>query len=478
MSADRAALPLDRVLTLAGGRCVPSRSAFAAAIDPSTDTRDLRPGQIYVALRGERFDGHAFVEQARARGAAGAIVAQEAALPPNFPGIVVADTTQAYLACAQAARELYAGQVAAITGSVGKTTTKAFCAALCQAAGLGPVLAAPANENNEIGVGHLLLKALRSAPTPRTLIVEMGARHPGEIEVLACAARPTVGALTGVGESHLENFPSLESLEETKWGLFAFGARPVLSGSDGASLARLSRVLDRAPLLCYADAPAQAGDLRTGALCVSAAGEGAVEVSYRAPNAAQVHTYRAALTVPGAHHRLDAALALGVVAALGGDLDRAVAALDTLSLPEGRYQAIELPSGANAIYDAYNAAPASTEAALQTFAAQHARRRIAVLASMAELGPDAEELHRRVGACAGALTRRRMLDALLVGGEFSGALEEGAIAGGAPRASIRRFASNADATEWLRNNLHPGDAVLLKGSRRYKMEEILEGLRR
>ncbi|TAM77543.1 UDP-N-acetylmuramoyl-tripeptide--D-alanyl-D-alanine ligase [bacterium] len=478
MSEGRIALPLDRVLALTHGRCVPSRSAFAATVDLSTDTRCIRPGQIYVALSGERFDGHAFVEQARAHGAAGAVVVREAALPSNFPGIVVADTTQAYLACAQAARELYTGQVAAITGSVGKTTTKAFCAALCEAASLGPVLATPANENNEIGVGHLLLRALRDAMTPRTLIVEMGARHSGEIEVLCRAARPTVGILTGVGESHLENFPSLESLEETKWGLFATGARPVLSGSDRASLARLSRVLDRAPLLCYAEAPVQRSDPRAGEVCVSAAGEGIVEASYRAPGTAESHTYRTAFPIPGAHHRLDVALALGAVAALGGNLDHAIAALGTLSLPEGRYQAIELPNGANVVYDAYNAAPSSTEAALQTFAARRARRRIAVLASMAELGPDAEELHRRVGACAGALTRRRMLDALLVGGEFSGALEEGAIAGGAPRASITRFASNADATEWLRGHLHPGDAVLLKGSRRYKMEEILEGLRR
>ncbi|TAM62375.1 hypothetical protein EPN52_00335 [bacterium] len=478
MSERAVALELERVLEQTGGRCVPSRAAFGAALDPSTDTRALRPGQVYVALRGERFDGHDFLPQARARGAVGAIVERAEALPPDLPGIVVEDTTRAYLACARTARDSFMGHVAAITGSVGKTTTKAFCTTLCQAAGLGPVLATPANENNEIGVGHLLLRALRAQTTPRMLVVEMGARHAGEIEVLAGAVLPEVGILTGVGDSHLENFESLAALEETKWGLFAFGARPVISGSDGASLARLERVIEREPLLCYGEAGTQAGDPRAGELRVSAAGAGRVRVEYREPGARAARVLEAKFAIPGAHHRLDAALALGCVAVLGGDLEAAVAALAQAALPEGRYESVELPNGACLVYDAYNAAPSSTEAALVTFAGQHARRRIAVLSSMAELGSNAEQLHRRVGACAGALTRRRALDALLVGGEFSGALEEGAIAGGAPPASITRYASNADATEWLRDYLRPGDAVLLKGSRRYKMEEILEGLRR
>jgi len=491
MTSRFAALPLDRVVALSAGRCVPSRSALPEAIDPCTDTRALRPGQVYVALAGERFDGHEFVVAARAAGAVAAIVSRESALPDGFPGIVVQDTTRAYLACAEAARERFGGRVVAVTGSVGKTTVKEFCRALCEAAGLGPVLATPANENNEIGVGHLMLRALRSGVVPRTLVVEMGARHVGEIEVLCAAARPDVGVLTGVGESHLENFPSLESLRETKWGLFACGARPVLNAGDTASLERLARVLDRNPILCAsslspADVRISHAHMRethisgTGMLLVVPAGpnRGTVEVRYRKPASDDENTHRGTFAIPGAHHRLDVALALGAVVALGGDLAKAVEALPTLALPDGRYQEIELPSGARVIYDAYNAAPASTEAALQTFAEHAATRRIAVLASMAELGPQAEELHRRVGAYAGRLANRRVLDALLFGGDYAEALEEGALAGGAPPASVKRFDSNAEAAEWLRGKLHPGDAVLLKGSRRYKMEEILEELRR
>lgn len=482
MTADaQVALPLARVLDLSRGRCVPSHSALPASIDPCTDTRTIVPGQVYVAIVGERFDGHAFVAQARERGAVAAIISDESALPPGFPGIVVENTTQAYLDCAQVARELLSGRVLAITGSVGKTTTKEFCRALCEAADLGPVSATPANENNEIGVGHLMLRVLRTTPPAQTLIVEMGARHVGEIALLCRAARPDVGILTGVGESHLENFPSREALEETKWGLFAFAARPVLNAGDAASLARLDSVLERTPILCSAspmssdmrETHARVKDTHIATMEVVAASD-EIEVRFAE------RTYRGRFPIPGAHHRLDLALALGAVAALGGDIERAIGVLPQMTLPEGRYQELELPTGVKAVYDAYNAAPASTEAALHTFAEQAhaARRKVAVLSSMAELGHEAERLHRRVGECAGRLAGERALDALLVGGDFADALEAGALAAGAPPSSIKRFDNNAQATAWLRENLRSGDAVLLKGSRRYKMEEILEGLRR
>jgi len=531
-----APVPVDRLLELSGGRCLPSRAALPDRIDPCTDTRALRPGQVFVALVGESFDGHAFVAAARDAGARAAVVSRAQALPAGFPGIVVEDTTRAYLACAEAAREQFPGRVVAITGSVGKTTTKEFCRVLLEAAGLGPVLATLANENNEIGVGHLMLRALRSEPAPGTLVVEMGARHVGEISELARAARPDVGILTGVGESHLENFPSLEALRETKWGLFDFGARPVLNAHDEASLERLERVRDRGAILCSAPAtahpaigevrishaqvksthagasdvrhihanvkntqftengvsgdvvaPPSAGSAVAELEVLVAAGPGAdreIDIHYREPGAQgqggqTAKRIRARFDIPGAHHRLDLALALAAVVALGGDPERAAQAIPQLALPEGRYQAIQLPNGVNAVYDAYNAAPASTEAALRTFAGQQpAKRKIAVLASMAELGPESEALHRRVGEIAGGLAKEHALDAVLVGGDFAAALEEGALAGGAPPQRLRRFGSNAEAAEWLRGYLHPGDAVLLKGSRRYKMEEILEGLRR
>jgi UDP-N-acetylmuramoyl-tripeptide--D-alanyl-D-alanine ligase len=220
-------VPLNAALaatsaTLLDGGCAP------ATLRVGTDTRTLAPGDTFVALRGENFDGHDFAAEAVRRGAALLVLERSDARVPGVPAMLVADTQRAYMAVAGAARALFRGRVLAITGSAGKTTTKAFLAQLLAAAYHGRVLASPNNENNEIGVSRLLLNLQNEAHD--VVIAEMGARHFGDVAALVAIVRPQIGILTNIGDAHVEIMGSRQRLEETKWALFADGARAVLNG--------------------------------------------------------------------------------------------------------------------------------------------------------------------------------------------------------------------------------------------------------
>jgi UDP-N-acetylmuramoyl-tripeptide--D-alanyl-D-alanine ligase len=426
----------------------------------STDTRTLERGDVFVALRGERFDGHAYVAAALAAGAAAIVVDDAASVPPGVPALVVGDTTAAYLAFASVARARTRARVAAVTGSAGKTTTKAFLAHVLGTS--ARTVATPRNENNEIGVAKLFLALPDDAAF---VVVEFGARHYGEIATLAHAVRPDVAVVTNIGEAHLEIFGSRERLAQTKWGIFDAGARRVANAADRDSRALAAR--DGVPGLWFGvdgDPDAPRGE-RFVRLC----GRTSLEIS---GEGAALRSFPTDVAVPGEHNLRNVAAAAAVALELGLAPDRVAAALASLSLPEGRYERSS-PGDFDVIYDAYNANPSGMRATLESFAREEASRRIAVLASMAELGDDAAEMHRKVGAAA-ALAG---LDALLVGGDFAAELASGARAGGLPESRIVPFASNDAAIAWLRSNARAGDLVLLKGSRRYKLEDVLAGLR-
>ena len=421
-----------------------------------TDTRALQQGDTFLALRGERFDGHAFVRQALESGASAVVVEDAAVVPDSAPALVVRDTKRAYMDIAGAARDLYTGRIAGITGSAGKTTTKHLLAQLLAAHyGEARVLASPANENNEIGVSKLLLS---SGPQYDVLVIEMGARHEGEIAELVQIARPHVGVLTNIGEAHLEIFGSRERLARTKWGLFSQGAQAVLNAEDSESALR-APALAQAPLWFGTGEPRIPGvwlvDERTLLVSNGNMQEFAVDVR-----------------LPGRHNRQNLAAAIAAALLLGVPEREVLAAIPSLKLPAGRYETISVPGKPRLIYDAYNANTSGMLAALDAFAAERAARRIAVLASMAELGSDAPAMHERVGAHAA----RTGVDVLLVGGDFAECMAQGALAGGLPRDRIVPFQDNGRAVAWLRENAQPQDAVLLKGSRKYKMEEIIQEL--
>jgi UDP-N-acetylmuramoyl-tripeptide--D-alanyl-D-alanine ligase len=427
----------------------------------STDTRSLERGETFLALRGPSFDGHEFVAEAIARGAAMVVVDDARSAADGTAALVVRDTLQAYLAMAKLARERFTGCVVAITGSTGKTTTRAFVVHLLQPRYGSRVASAPGNENNEIGVAKLLL---RIDPAEHDVaVVEMGARHPGDIATLVDVAMPGFGILTNVGDAHLEIMGSRERLAETKWALFSRGARAILNVRDEVSVARarsLSQPVHWFDASSSADVSRIAGRLtaiRDNERLIDSDGD---RVLADVP---------AVVGVPGAYNRINAAAAAACALELGVDANSVAATLADLHLPQGRFETFEMRGGWRIIYDAYNASASGTIAALDALDDQHPQRAIAVLGSMAELGDESARLHERVGAHAA-----RRAGVVLVSGEYADALVRGAQGGDA---DIVRVESNADAARWLRDHARSGDVVLLKGSRKYRLEEILTELR-
>jgi UDP-N-acetylmuramoyl-tripeptide--D-alanyl-D-alanine ligase len=449
---------LDEAVAAVRGRLV-NGAGFPVALRIVTDTRTLVPGDTFLALRGERFDGHRFVGEAIAKGARGVIVADAGAVPAGTGAIVVEDTLRAYMDLARAARQSFFGRVVAITGSAGKTTTKHLLAQLLFARyGEAGVAASPANENNEIGVSRMLLSATAER---KVLVVEMGARHAGEIAELVDVARPHVGVLTNIGDAHLEIFGSREALARTKWGLFSQGAQAVLNANDSASVFR-SATLETPPFWFgtgESELPgAYVRDHRTLVLT----------------HGSQPREYRIDVRLPGTYNRANLAAAIAAALLQGVGADLVVDAIPTLTLPKGRYEPIDIPGGTRIIYDAYNANTSGMIAAIDAFAGEPGKRRIAVLSSMAELGPDAPTMHERVGAHAAAAG----IDMLLVGGDHASSMMAGALAAGLPAERVVPYRENADAAQWLLAHAGERDVVLLKGSRKYKMEEIVAKLTR
>jgi UDP-N-acetylmuramoyl-tripeptide--D-alanyl-D-alanine ligase len=421
-----------------------------------TDTRAIERGATFLALRGERFDGHTYVEEAFARGAACAIVDDEASVPAGRSALIVADTLQAYLDLGGLARSRVRGTVVGITGSTGKTTTKQFLLGLLRAAGIAAT-ATPENENNEVGVAKFLC-GLEDGD-PRVTIVEMGARKYRDLDVLVAAARPDVGVLTNVGEAHLEIMGSRERIAETKWALPSGAKRAVLNVADEASRARAASLL--ATPLWYGIDQDRPPD-----------GQGAVVIETDAvwtiaPDGTS-ETHRIDVRFPGDHNRRNLAGAFAAAMLCRAGVPALAAAVATLGLPHGRYEVLELPDDVRLVFDAYNASLSGTLATLATFGREEAERRIAVLGSMAELGDDAPLMHEKIGEIAA-----KRADVVLAGGRYADDTARG-VANAA--GTVVRYDSNAAAVTWLRANLRAGDAVLLKGSRVYKMEEIAEAL--
>ena len=441
-----------------GGRPVGEPPAQSVRI--VTDTRHIEPGDAFVALRGENFDGADFAGDAFAKGAALAIVPREDVLAGK-PGVVVGDTVRAYMALGAAARAHSNAIVIAITGSTGKTTTKALLAQLLSFSGR-KLAATPQNENNQIGVSKLLL-ALEG--DEQIVVVEMGARHDGEIAELCAIAMPHLGILTNIGEAHLEVFETRERLADTKWGLFSTGAIAILNVADEESRRRFP-TLPRTPGWFGAGQtvfetvllPATLIPARDAIVFADAAG---------------AETLAMSTSLPGDHNLSNLAAAATAARAVGMTPAAIVEAIPKLTLPPGRYERMSLPGGVHLVYDAYNASLSGTLATLRAFSEENAERRIAVLGGMAELGVESPQMHEAIGAALPDCG----IDVVLIGGEHADSTIRGAVRAGMSPLAIVPYENNAHATQWLRVNIREGDSVLLKGSRMYKMEEILGGLK-
>jgi len=422
----------------------------------STDTRALAAGALFVALRGEQFDGHDFLADAFRRGAAAALVSRE--VPAPGPLLIVQDTLVALGAMAATLRESLSVSVIAVTGSIGKTTTKELAASI-MSQGLRTART-PGNYNNEIGVPLALLELDASY---RAAVVEMAMRGRGQIAYLARMAKPQVGVVTNIGVSHLELLGSREAIAEAKGELLA--ALP----PDGAAVLNADddffgflRERSPAPVVSFggeAEADVTASNVRTtpdGRVIFDLGGWwGAREV---------------ALAAAGRHQALNAAAAAAAAMAAGAEPDWVWEGLASFRGAEMRGEISQAPGGYTVINDCYNAAPDSMRVALELLADTPGRRKWVVLGDMRELGPMAPEWHREVGELVAALG----ISGLVTVGELAAHIADGA--GEALGESVVRARDNAEATAAVRPRLARGDVVLVKGSRAMQMEQIVQRL--
>src|SRR6266513_3798279 len=422
----------------------------------STDSRTLKHGELFVALRGENFDAHSFVESVAKAGAAGAIVDSNwtGKIPENFALIRTEDTLQAYQNLAANYRKSLPLKVVAITGSNGKTSTKDFTAAV-----LGRrfrVTKTQGNFINHVGLPRTMLEATSQ---DEVAVWEIGMNHPGEVAVLAKLAAPDAAIITNIGTAHIEFMGSREKIAKEKGALaeaVAANGRVILNADDSFTKTIAARARGKVIL-----AGISAGMIRADEISQSATGtdftilEGA-------------HRCRAQLPVPGLHMVQNALLAVAAGRAFGLSLEDCAAGLIAAPLTKARLQIKDL-GGVQFLDDSYNANPDSMKAALRTLVELDADgKRIAVLGEMHELGDQSERGHREVGETAAALK----IDHLIAIGEAASAIADGARHCGLQKATVVN--STSEAAELLSAIAAPGDLILIKGSRASRTEEVIE----
>nr|PZN36749.1 MAG: UDP-N-acetylmuramoyl-tripeptide--D-alanyl-D-alanine ligase [Bacillota bacterium] len=432
------------------------------------DSRQVRPGDCFVALPGSRVDGHDYVGEAAARGAACALVSRPVPAPPGFSVIRVPDTLLALGMAAARYRQRFDLPVVAVTGSVGKTTTKEMAAAV-----LGRryrTLRNAGNLNSEVGLPVVLLNEL--GPEHEAAVLEMGMRGLGEIAYLCSIARPRVAVVTNVGPTHLELLGSIENIARAK--AEAVQALPpdgvaVLNGDDPRVRAMAALAPGEVILYSLEGAlgprfvtvqhlrPAQVPGLPvpgTAFTLVTYAGEAEV-----------------VLPAPGRHHVQAALAAAGVGLALGLSPAEIAGGLAAYR-PAGSRQRFVALGDVLILDDTYNAAPASVKAALGVLAELPGPgRRLAVLGDMYELGEYTEAGHREVGQAAA-----QVADRLWAVGELARWIAEGALDAGMDPGAVEWHREKGEAIRSLLAALQPGDRVLVKGSRGMRMEEIVAAI--
>ena len=428
-----------------------------AASGVSIDTRTIRPGDLFVALQAER-DGHDFVAQALDKGAAAALVSRVPdGVAPGAPLLIVPDVLPALVALGRAGRARSQAKVIAITGSVGKTSTKDM--ARIALTGQGRIHAAEASYNNHWGVP---LTLARMPVATDWAIIEIGMNHPGEIAPLARMARPHVAMITTVAAAHLEAFGAIEGIAREKGAIFE-GLMPM-------GTAVIPEDLPVTPILrdCADAAGAIVvgfGTAGMGRLLRSTVQDGSLRIN------ANILSQRTDFTLQttGAHFAMNAVGVLTALAAAGADLPEAARRLDDWRPPQGR-GAVETLGDIRLIDDAFNANPASLAAGLATLAGLTGGRRVAILGDMLELGPDEMALHAAIAddpsiasvdlIHAAGPRMRHLYDALPP--ERRGIWTE----------SAAKLAAQAPAL------VAPGDIVLVKGSKSSKVSAVVDALRK
>lgn len=426
----------------------------------ATDSRDVRPGALFVALPGERTDGGRFVPEAFERGAAGVVVRD--GLSVEGPAVCVRSTNEALLLLAEDERRRMDATVVGVTGANGKTSVKDMTAAIL-GTGLS-TYASPRSFNNEVGLPMTLLGA---PPDAEVVVAEMGARRAGDVALLCRIARPDIVIVTNVGVAHLEVFGSWERIVEAS-------AEPVdAMGAEGVA------VLNADDPVVVGYAARCAGKVVTFGLS-RGAGVRAEDVTLDAGGRASFRLTSddvmipVTLSVPGEHMVSDALAAAAVALTMGIAETSIASALKAASISPWRMETFTTSRGIRVVNDAYNANPESMAAALRAARWMAGDGRlIAVLGTMAELGPITTAEHERMGA----LAARLRVDRLITVGEAARTIATTGLQEGIERDDVVVCDTAAEALETLRHDAEPGDLVLLKGSRVVGLETLAEALR-
>ena len=418
-----------------------AKGSFASV---HTDSREVKAGGLFFALKGHETDGHRFLADALARGAAGIVVERPPAGPVAAEVLVVPDTWAALYQIARRRLEEVAPLVVGITGSNGKTSTKEMLAAIL--ATRFRVLKTEGNLNTETGVP---LTILGLDAGHEVLVLEMGMQAAGEIAHLAALASPRIGIVTGIGSVHIEFFNSVEGIAEAKAELVeALPADGLAVLNHDDPLTALIRSHSHAPIVTFG---LEGGDFR---------GDGYTAGTFT------IRGVPVRLKVPGRHQARNALAALAVGAHLGVPLEDGARALGEVEI-DRRLQSLPAPAGFSVVDDAYNASPESMLAAFEALSEQlRAGRLLAVLGEMRELGPLAKEAHERVGARA-----REVFDEICVVDVGNGRLLAEAAGG-------QLVTDKAAAVRWVRDHAGEGDVVLVKASHGVALDEVVAELLR
>jgi UDP-N-acetylmuramoyl-tripeptide--D-alanyl-D-alanine ligase len=462
-------LKLSEMAEMLGTRVV-GKHRGSKVVRLCTDSRALEKGQVFWALKGEKFDGHRFANEAFKSGGYAAVVdeswMQANAVPVNVY-VPVKDTNQALLDLARAYAAKFRIPKIAVTGSNGKTTTKDMISRVLSKA--GPTLSTSGNFNNQVGV-PLTLFELKSRH--RFAVIEMGTNHPGEIAPLSLCARPGIAVVTNIGYSHLEHFGSKEKIRDEKLTITAgFGASRGSTRSRGFEPKGTLILNVDDPLLAEVRPSARQklvtfgidrGQIRPAELAFDEAGC----ASFR------IGRTRFRLQVPGRHNVYNALAAIAVGVQLRIPKSDIAAALQAFSASKNRMQIKRLP-GLTVLDDCYNANPSSMRSALATLGGMRVPgRRLAVLGDMLELGPEAANLHAEMGRYLVEMG----VDELFTFGQLSRHINAGAREKGMPRDRSHHFSDFDLMCGELLRRLSHGDALLVKASRGVKLERVFEYL--
>lgn len=450
----------------------------------TTDSRTLDAGDVFIALRGDRFDGHDFVRAAVARGAAAVIIDDRKTLDTSgftddqagqSSVLLVPDTRRALQAIAAGYRLLLPGAVIAVTGSVGKTSTRQMITAC-----LRPELRVhetAGNLNNEIGLPQTLLGA---SPEDAAVILEMGMRGPGEIELLSSIARPDIAIITGIGWSHIGRLGSREAIQAAKWEIVG-GIKPggllILNADDPLLNRPEQRLPGQCRLALVSTAERGGPDIprlnRPADFILSAeqvnlsAGQTTFTACCTEPGQ-QLVRIPVVLPFTGSHHVRNTLFGLAVARAMGLDLHKAATGAAACQITGNRQRLIKI-AGVTVMDDSYNASPESMEAALEALSllAGTGQRKIAALGCMLELGSFAPEAHRMIGERVASLGYSLLLtygseaDDILIGARTVH-----------PELPSCSCADHREMAARLSASLRPGDFLLIKGSRACAMEQV------